>query len=170
MRIPAVSSPPVERCFLLIEVILSLVLFAIIFGLVVSSIAVSGAAKDRAEERALAVEVALSKADEIRATPIDLLFSKWGPGGTEGETFSVPGLDQGSPAGRVRVIVDETATDAALGTSFGLPRDLDGDGLAVSTDVSTTAIMLPVLVDVRWGPEGGTQKAYRVPVVALRSN
>jgi len=170
MRTQSFLSRIRERGISIVEVMITLTLLGGTLVTVASSVSRSGAAKTATEQRALAVEVALSKADEIRATPIDLVFATWGPGGTEGDTFSDPSLDQGAPAGSVQVIVDETATDADLGTNFGLPRDLDGDGLALTTDVSTTALVLPVVVQVRWGPAGGTQRPYRVPVVVLRTD
>ena len=49
-------------------------------------------------------------------------------------------------SGTVTVIVDETATVPEL----GLPRDLDGDGSASSSDVTASYALLPVRIDVTW--------------------
>lgn len=76
--------------------------------------------------------------------------------------FAVEGLTPvagESAVGSVRVITDETARDADLGVELGLPRDLDGDGLASNTAVGNAAHLLPVLVRVRWTSEKGTQQA-----------
>ncbi len=147
---------------------MAVVLFAVSFSMIVSSIVTAGNGSNKAELRALAVEAALSKADEIRTTEINLVHPTWGPAGTQGETFVVPGLESAVPAGRVRVIIDETVTDTDLGMEFGMPRDLDGNGLATSTNVSATAMALPVIVEVRWGAPGATAETYRLPVVVLR--
>jgi hypothetical protein len=53
----------------------------------------------------------------------------------------------------IDVVTDETASDAALGTLLGLPRDLDGDGDATSVDATATAKLLPVVVRVRWSSD-----------------
>jgi hypothetical protein len=42
--------------------------------------------------------------------------------------------------GSIRIVTDETATDAALGMELGMPRDLNGDGDAADTDVSGHAL------------------------------
>lgn len=58
----------------------------------------------------------------------------------------------------IDVVTDETASDAALGTLLGLPRDLDGDGRATSVDVTSTAKLLPVVVRVRWSSNGSPRE------------
>ncbi|MBL4769708.1 MAG: prepilin-type N-terminal cleavage/methylation domain-containing protein, partial [Planctomycetes bacterium] len=58
------------------------------------------------------------------------------PGGSIGDVFDVPGLDPwlGNPnIGTVLIITDETLTDADIGITLGMPRDLNGDGDA--TDI-----------------------------------
>ena len=56
-------------------------------------------------------------------------------------------------SGTVTVIVDETATVPEL----GLPRDLDGDGSASSSDVTASYALLPVRIDVTWPNSFGNQ-------------
>ena len=82
------------------------------------------------------------------------------PGGAIGNTFTVRGLTLPAGAatvGTIQVVTDETATDAALGTRLGLPRDLDGDGVVLSNNVSATARLLPVILQVNWTGESGTR-------------
>jgi prepilin-type N-terminal cleavage/methylation domain-containing protein len=84
------------------------------------------------------------------------------PGGVIGDVFDVPGLDpwQANPnIGTVLVITDETVTDASLGVTLGMPRDLNGDGDAGDADVSADATLLPVIVRTRWGGAGGDREA-----------
>ncbi len=84
------------------------------------------------------------------------------PGGLIGDVFDVPGLDpwRGNPSiGTVMIITDETTTDADLGITLGLPRDLNGDGDAADIDVSGDATLLPIVVRTRWGGAGGDREA-----------
>jgi prepilin-type N-terminal cleavage/methylation domain-containing protein len=79
-------------------------------------------------------------------------------GGELGATFDVPGLTPvpgSAHVGTIRVIADETATDAAVGAELGLPRDLNGDGDALDPDVSASAHVLPVVVSIRWRSQSG---------------
>jgi len=82
-------------------------------------------------------------------------------GGEIGTTFDVRELtarDGAASVGTIQIVTDETITDAALGTQLGLPRDLDGDGAAGSSDVSNTARLLPVVVRAQWrGSSGNSQ-------------
>jgi hypothetical protein len=76
-------------------------------------------------------------------------------------TFQVEGLNPvpgQATVGTVRLVTDETATDTALGVELGMPRDLDGDGLATNVAVTTTARLLPVVFEVRWGSPWGEQR------------
>ena len=86
------------------------------------------------------------------------------PGGEVGPAFDVEELtarDGAATVGTIQVIVDETATDADLGVQLGMPRDLDGDGAASSTDVSATARLLPVIVRAEWrGSAGNARVAH----------
>jgi hypothetical protein len=81
-------------------------------------------------------------------------------GGTLGATFDVPELtpQAGSDhVGSIAVITDETATDAELGAELGLPRDLNGDGDALDTNVTANSRLLPVVVTLRWHSQAGDQ-------------
>ena len=68
--------------------------------------------------------------------------------------------------GSIQVVVDETATDAALGVVAGMPRDLDGDGAAVSSDVTGAARLLPIIITLEWVVPAGTRSLQRVLFVA----
>lgn len=59
--------------------------------------------------------------------------------------------------GTITLVTDETRTDAALGCQLGMPRDLDGDGLATNTNVTGTALLLPAIVRARWHGQRGDQ-------------
>ena len=91
------------------------------------------------------------------------------PGGAIGNTFDareVDTQDGEASVGTIQIISDETMTDAALGLDMGMPRDLDGDGVADNADVSAVARILPVIVRVRWrGNRGNGQIEHPFYVV-----
>lgn len=77
-------------------------------------------------------------------------------------SFDVPGLnavEAGGLPGSVEWLLDETSSDASLGTHLGLPRDLNGDGDASDTDVGSAARLMPLVVRVRWqGADGPRER------------
>lgn len=82
-------------------------------------------------------------------------------GGEIGSTFTANELtprDGAASVGTIQIITDETTTDADLKTQLGLPRDLDGDGSASSSNVSNTARLLPVVVRARWHGSAGNSE------------
>lgn len=75
-------------------------------------------------------------------------------------TFEVPELTPQigqANVGTIQIITDETRTDAQLGCDIGMPRDLDGDGLATNTNVTGSAILLPAVVRASWRGSRGNQ-------------
>ena len=84
--------------------------------------------------------------------------ARYAPGGNPGNTFDVQGLSPWpgeASIGTITIVTDETLTDADVGVDFGMPRDLDDDGVVDNLDVSATARVLPVVVRLRWnGPAG----------------
>ncbi len=83
------------------------------------------------------------------------------PASTVGTSFDVPELepqDGLAHVGAVLFVTDETRTDEALGAQLGLPRDLDGDGVADKVDALGSARLLPVVVELRWKGIRGDQR------------
>lgn len=124
-----------------------------------------------ADESSTARAALQSMIDEIQRTSVlsfgadpswsSAMVATFGPGGTAGDTFDVFGLDpqRGAPSvGTVRLITDETLTDAELGVELGMPVDLDNDGTIDDPDVSDSAEMLPVIVRVAWHGITGNQE------------
>jgi len=131
-------------------------------------------------ETALAMQAARSKLDEVRSMDFDHVVASFDsigsndPDGADtapGAEFVVEGLamSDGSAVGTVTLpilsggVVSEGMTVAAL----GMPRDLDGDGLTTNTsvDMATEALILPVVVTVRWdGVNGDREITYRAVV------
>lgn len=86
------------------------------------------------------------------------------PGGSIGDIFDVEGLDpwRETPSiGTVRILTDETLTDAELGITLGMPRDLNGDGDALDINVTGDATLLPIIVRTRWGGAGGDRESMQ---------
>ncbi len=87
------------------------------------------------------------------------LVDSFQPGATPGRSLPSRQLKaaDGTPATvTVLVITDETQTDAQLGVQMGMPRDLDGDNVVDNTDVSASATMLPVVIQLQWSGVSGT--------------
>ena len=89
------------------------------------------------------------------------ITSSFESGGTPGNSFHVGSLGPGASeaTGSIQVIRDETLTDAEVGISLGLPRDLNGDGDADDMNVSSTASLLPVIIRINWTSRSGDREA-----------
>ncbi len=103
----------------------------------------------------------LREAEGTAQTWSELMVQSLAAGGELGNVFGVTELapQDGNPTvGTIEVILDETATDAALGFEMGMPRDLNGDRDAFDNDVTIGARILPVVVTARWnGVTGDVQ-------------
>ncbi len=105
------------------------------------------------------------EADNDAANWAGDIANVYGAGGNPGNQFDVAGLDPwvGNPSvATVTLVTDETATDAMLNAAVGMPRDLDGDGLATNTNVTTTAALLPAIVRMQWKGTSGQQQISQV--------
>ena len=136
----------------------------------------------RTREAGRATQAARAVLERIQAEAFPEAFRRFNgdgaddPGGANtapGNTFAVPGLSarRDDADGQPGEVVFPTL-DAAPGqliesvnmASLGMPRDLNGDGAIHATaDYSTSYVLLPVIVRVRW--EGAAGPA----VVELRS-
>ncbi len=87
------------------------------------------------------------------------LVDAFQPGATPGRSLPARQLKaaDGTPASvTILVITDETQTDEQLGVKMGMPRDLNGDNMMDNTDVSASATMLPVIIQLQWNGISGT--------------
>ncbi len=64
-------------------------------------------------------------------------------------------VDSVGATGSIELIVDETRNDADA-AAFGLPRDLDGDGVAETVDISSKFLLLPVKLTLSWNDRGAS--------------
>jgi hypothetical protein len=133
------------------------------------------------DQRDLALDALRSQAERLHRQALALtekpgawaraVLHVFGPGGTAGNRFRVPGLrsaDGDEEVGTIQVLTSETLTDAGLGVELGLPCDLNGDGDSHDGDVRDDACRLPVLLTIRWRGEGGEHVARRAITIAAR--
>lgn len=105
------------------------------------------------------------EADDDPANWTTQILAVYGAGGAPGNAFPIADLepwDGEVNVANIVIVTDETVTDAMLGAAAGMPRDLDGDGNATSVDVSTTASLLPAVVNLRWKGSSGQQQLSQV--------
>lgn len=105
------------------------------------------------------------EADDTPANWMNEILAVYGPGGNPGDRFDVEGLEawEGNPSvATITLVADETTTDVALGAAAGMPRDLDGDGVATNADVTSNASLLPAIVRLQWRGSAGQQQLSQV--------
>lgn len=111
------------------------------------------------------LHAAARAADSDATNWADDVLAVYGTGGVPGDSFPIQGLDpwEGeTDVAFVEIITDETSTDGALGVAAGMPRDLNGDGTASTTDIRGTAALLPAIVRVQWRGAAGQQQLTQV--------
>jgi prepilin-type N-terminal cleavage/methylation domain-containing protein len=152
-----------RRGFTLVEIALAVVVLVVaMLAMSASTLRMHGLRRTN-RELALAQNAVRSIAEEVRAISRAGADSAAGwsthvraalaAGGSLGSTFEVRELTppEGQPTvGTIEVVDDETVTDAELGLDAGMPRDLDGDGLATNGEVGAGARLLLVVLRARW--------------------
>ena len=141
----------------MLEVMIALMLVSVALVGILAAISSAMSLADSNHEQMLALNVARQKLSEIQAAPFQTLFAQYAPG-MASNTFSVSNLESGSgkfifPVNGANRL-DETVVDEAL----GMPRDLNGNGKATDTNVSTTYTLLPVRIQVQWATPGGQRE------------
>lgn len=89
------------------------------------------------------------------------ILARFAPGRDPGATFDVRGLDpwpNEASVGTITIVTDETLTDIELDAALGMPRDLNGDGAVDDSNVGDDAVLLPVIVQLRWRGEAGNRQ------------
>ncbi len=86
--------------------------------------------------------------EKIRGTPFENVALLH-----QGTAFAV---DEINGTGTVTIFVSEVASGSDA-VELGLPRDLDGDGAATSSDVSANYTLLPIKLQVTWIAMDGVQ-------------
>src|ERR1035437_370127 len=127
----------------LIEVMIACSVLAIgILGAMSALISVSSLETANHDDL-IAINIARQKLAEIQTQSFQLIFAFYGPNGAQ-NTFPVAPLIDGTgtitfPTNAAGGL-DETVTDVDL----GMPMDLNGNGSAMDTDVSSNYVLLPI--------------------------
>ncbi|MGD2016604.1 MAG: prepilin-type N-terminal cleavage/methylation domain-containing protein [Planctomycetota bacterium] len=170
------SSPRARRKgFTLLEVLITVaVLMVGLLAMSSTSVVVNSlrrSASDRARAHAAVQAISQDLLSVARVSSEDPalwageILDVYGPDGSPGNELPVTGLDPWTGSDHiasVTIITDETATDSEYGLNLGMPRDLDGDGVASNTDVTSNASLLPAIVEVRWRHAGGEFEVKQV--------
>jgi len=159
------------RGFTLIEVVItSSVLFIGLLAMtstswVVHSLRATSAGKQIAHQALQGVIEDLHALSEVSRDSEDgwapSILARFGAAGDPGATFNVRGLDPWpgeATVGTITIVTDETQTDLELGAALGMPRDLNGDAGVDDTNVGDDAVLLPVIVQLRWRGEAGNRQ------------
>ncbi|MDB4426585.1 prepilin-type N-terminal cleavage/methylation domain-containing protein [bacterium] len=163
-----ICHPASQGGFTLLEVLITVaVLMVGLLAMTSTSVVVNSlrrSASDRSRAHAAVQAISQDLLSVARVSSEDPalwageILETYGPDGSPGNELPITGLEPWAGSNHiatVTIITDETVTDAAIGTDIGMPRDLDGDGLASNSNVTGNASLLPAIVDVRWRHSGG---------------
>ena len=134
--------------FTLVETMTAVALMTIGLMGVALSVVANARAYDSSVENTVAIQSLRQVAEAIRGAPFGDVVKHY-----QGLTFESPEI-QGEV--RVRIFLDETDSSPEA-AALGLPRDLDGDGAATTTDISGSYLLLPIHIELSWQGEGTTQ-------------
>ena len=166
--------PPGRAGFSLLEILLgALVLVIAVLG-TMASITSAAVVSQSTRETTLAHKAAQRMLEQLHAMPCREVVSTFnqnpsddigGAGTAPGQNFAVAGLNprDGDPdglAGRIRLALEDSGADQIVKEdlalpSFGLPRDLNGDGAIDGDDHAADYIIMPVRVLVEWTGASG---------------
>ena len=137
--------------FSLVECLTGAALIVIGFLGLASGFVSNAKAYSRVREDVSVIHTLRQIGETIRGAPFGQIAVTY-----QGFTFQIPDI---GGTGTVKIFVDETdASPDAV--ALGLPRDLDGDGSATTTNVSNRYFLLPIKIGVSWvGREGPETRA-----------
>jgi len=139
-----------SRCagFTLLEVMITLVVFIVAFGGLSALLVLNVQSISQVRERSLVVHSLRETAEKVRSAPFKEIVLDY-----QSYPFAIGEINA---TGTVQLFLNETevSQDSQV---LGLPRDLDGDGLVQSTDVSATYTLLPVKIEVSWTAQNGPE-------------
>lgn len=182
MRRPlSLSGPRTRRGFALAEVAVSLAIFALSASILAQTYRAGHDLRAQAHEEGLATTAAQTALELMRGARFDEVVRRFdpdpfndprGPGTAHGATFDVPGLEPASDdpdgvVGEVVLPILNVGTEVApvyqfredVGpTELGLPRDLNGDATVDDADHTLDAVLIPVVVRVRWQSQRGPRQ------------
>ncbi len=150
----------------------------------VGSLTAVGKLSDTSRETAFAVQAARAQMERLQAESFADVFERYndepaddpdGPGTAPGQNFDVVGLDAqdgdaDGMAGRVILPLSPGTTlrEDLVDASFGLPRDLNGDGAVDALDHASDHVLLPVRVRVEWRGQTGDSFVEFATLLGMR--
>lgn len=141
------------------------------------------ATSNREMERAF--QAARARCEEVQSVPIAEAFARFNAdpgddpvtaGPTAGATFAVQGFvdEAGSAAvGRIEFPTIDVAgalelSESVVDARWGMPRDLDGDGVVSNGVLAGAPVVLPLRVSVEWRGTRGVQRIELDQVLVRR--
>ena len=134
--------------FTLLEVMVAISVLTIAFLGFGSFFVVNSNTFDRIREEAMVTYAMRQMAEMIRGAPFARIWTAY-----EDYSFTVPEINA---SGKVTCFTNEK-DESVDAKRLGLPRDLNGDGAATSTDVSASYVLLPLKIEVTWTGNMGAQ-------------
>jgi len=172
--------------FSVVELMVGITLLVIAVGGMAVTIVSGNRLEASNEETTQAYEAARRKMEELRSADPTDVFAAYNsdpaddPAGAPGSGFAVAGLNvrAGDPDGlQGRVVLPETPTGVGAGVelredladaSFGMPRDLNGDGVVDAVDHAGDYTILPVRVLVEWTGRSGDRTISLDTILGVR--
>lgn len=157
----------------LVELSVSVVVLVVAVGSTLGAISSFAGLEHANRETAVAVMAARGTLEALQAEAFGDVFARFnadpgddplGPGTGPGPGFAVPGLEPwaGDADGLVGEILFPTPAGAPgslredlVDADFGMPRDLDADGLSDALEHADDHVVLPVRVRVAWRGTSG---------------
>ncbi len=149
----------------LIEVVLSAAV-VLVAALIASSAAVRAElARKEARDRSNAFAAIEQAESTLQSLGPTAAYQGYGPTGMRPPLVAAGLSDSANPAQAAQVAVTFFTDETAVASEFGMPRDLDGDGLVTNVDTGTTgasgqltATILPYSLTLSFrGANGGIQ-------------
>ncbi len=154
----------------MLELVISMVVLCVAVGGTLASLSTVGVLTESSHERAVAFSAAQQVLEQMQGEEFVQVFARHNGDGADdpgvadpGADFAVEGLnvqndDADGSAGRILVPVAAAAPTSLFeifeDASFGMPRDLNGDGIDALDHAGDYAI-LPVRVRVEWRDRSG---------------
>jgi type IV pilus assembly protein PilV len=147
--------------FTLLEVAVALSLLTVGLLGFASLFVVNARTYERVSEDILALHSLREVAETIRGAPFGAAAKNY-----QSYAFTI---DDIKATGKVTIFTDETDASADAKV-LGLPRDLDGDGKAVTTNISASYYLLPVKVEASWTNAEGPQSQALYLMLSQETN
>jgi type IV pilus modification protein PilV len=153
--------PAATSGFTLLEVMVALAVLTVGLLGFTSFFVVNARTHDYVSERTLAIHSLREVAETVRSSPFSAAAVNY-----NGYTFTIGDI---KASGKVTMFTDET-DNSFDAKNLGLPRDLDGDGLASNKNILGGYYLLPIKIEVSWTNVEGPQSMTLYQMLAQEVN